>query len=86
MDNQRIAQLLAQTYEYIDLLDGNVALCGEKYNKLVEILVFHREQYYKLDDPKISDYDYDRLFNLLLVYEENNVANINSPTQVVGFI
>ncbi len=46
----------------------------------------HNYQYYVLDDPLISDADYDRLFRKLLELEKRNpeLASPDSPTQKVG--
>lgn len=46
----------------------------------------HNHRYYVLDDPLISDADYDRLFNRLLELERDypELAAPDSPTQKVG--
>lgn len=46
----------------------------------------HNYQYHVLDDPKISDYDYDVMFNELVKLEKEHPEffDINSPTQKVG--
>ncbi len=46
----------------------------------------HDYQYYVLDDPQISDYDYDMLMNKLMDLEEKHPELItnDSPTQRVG--
>ncbi len=46
----------------------------------------HNYQYYVLDDPLISDAEYDRLFRKLLELEKRNpeLASPDSPTQKVG--
>jgi DNA ligase (NAD+) len=46
----------------------------------------HNYQYYVLDDPLISDADYDRLFRRLLQLEKEHpeLATADSPTQKVG--
>src|ERR1044071_5529553 len=46
----------------------------------------HNHQYYVLDDPTISDADYDRLFQRLLELERAHpeLATADSPTQKVG--
>jgi DNA ligase (NAD+) len=46
----------------------------------------HNYQYYVLDDPLISDADYDRLFRRLLELEKQHpeLASPDSPTQKVG--
>ena len=46
----------------------------------------HNYQYYVLDDPLISDADYDRLFRRLVELEKQypEFASMDSPTQKVG--
>ena len=46
----------------------------------------HNYQYYVLDDPAISDADYDRLFRRLVQLEQEHpeLATPDSPTQKVG--
>ena len=53
---------------------------------LTEQLNFHSYKYYVLDDPIISDYEYDRLFKELQELEAANpeLVDKNSPTTRVG--
>ena len=46
----------------------------------------HDYSYYVLNDPKISDYDYDQLYNSLVKLEEENpeLVTDDSPTRRVG--
>jgi DNA ligase (NAD+) len=46
----------------------------------------HNYQYYVLDDPLISDAEYDQLFRRLLALEKErpDLATADSPTQRVG--
>ena len=46
----------------------------------------HNYQYHVLDDPLISDAEYDRLFRRLVELEKNHpaLAAADSPTQRVG--
>jgi NAD-dependent DNA ligase len=46
----------------------------------------HNYQYYVLDDPAISDAEYDRLFRRLVELEKEHpeLATPDSPTQKVG--
>ncbi|MFZ7119349.1 MAG: NAD-dependent DNA ligase LigA [Eubacteriaceae bacterium] len=54
--------------------------------QLKEELKFHNKQYYELDSPKISDYDYDLLMKRLIEIEEKNpqYKTADSPSQRVG--
>lgn len=50
------------------------------------VLKFHEYQYYVANEPLISDFEYDQLYNQLVQLEKNNPALItpDSPTQRVG--
>jgi len=58
----------------------------KKIDKLREQINFHAHRYYDLDDPLISDSEYDSLFQELLRLEEQYpaLATPDSPTQRVG--
>ncbi len=58
----------------------------EKVRELREQLNRHNHRYYILDNPEISDAEYDRLFDELLALEKANPALVtsDSPTQRVG--
>ena len=47
---------------------------------------YHNHRYYVLDEPEISDAEYDALFDQLLSLEKDNPESfsLNSPTQRVG--
>jgi DNA ligase (NAD+) len=53
---------------------------------LREILKFHEYRYYILNDPLISDYEYDRLYKWLEKTESNHpeIITADSPTQRVA--
>lgn len=57
-----------------------------RINELVEKLNYHSHRYYVLDDPEISDYDYDMMQNELKKLEADFPQFIrkDSPTQRVG--
>lgn len=57
-----------------------------EYNQLVIDLRQHSHNYYVLDEPVISDSEYDTLFRNLLAYEEDHPDQIdpNSPSRTVG--
>ena len=54
--------------------------------KLRELIRYHNRRYYVLDDPEISDAEYDRLFQRLLALEKEypELVTPDSPTQRVG--
>jgi DNA ligase (NAD+) len=58
----------------------------KKINKLREDINFHAYRYYDLDDPLISDSEYDQLFQELLRLEElyPELVTPDSPSQRVG--
>lgn len=58
----------------------------KRAEKLRELLEYHNHRYYVLDEPEISDAEYDRLFNELSSLEEEfpELRSENSPTARVG--
>lgn len=63
--------------------DENIIL---RAGELRESINYHNHRYYILDDPEISDAEYDRLFDELLAIEEQypELVTVDSPTQRVG--
>ena len=59
----------------------------KKYEELKQELQLHNYNYHALDDPKISDSEYDELFRSLLALEDENpdLISPDSPSQRVGF-
>lgn len=57
-----------------------------KFDQLIEQLNEHNYRYYVLDDPQISDAEYDKLFRELQKLEKEypDLAPIDSPTKRVG--
>ena len=58
----------------------------ERIEKLKGQLEYHNYRYYVLDDPVVSDTEYDRLMTELVALEEDHPEFLspNSPTQRVG--
>lgn len=57
----------------------------ERMKELVEIILIHNKNYYELDNPTISDKEYDKLYDELVDLEkELGMVLPNSPTQRVG--
>jgi DNA ligase (NAD+) len=58
----------------------------KRAEELRELINYHNYRYYVLDDPEVSDSEYDRLFNELKGIEDIFPALISpdSPTQRVG--
>ena len=59
---------------------------SREIEKLREILRYHDRRYYVLDDPEVSDAEYDALFDELLAIERESpeLVTPDSPTQRVG--
>ncbi len=55
-------------------------------DELRELINYHSNLYYTLDEPEISDFEYDRLMSQLKKLEEENPELItpDSPTQRIG--
>jgi DNA ligase (NAD+) len=58
----------------------------QRATELREILDYHLYRYHVLDDPEISDAEYDRLYDELVALEESDpgLVSSDSPTQRVG--
>ena len=57
----------------------------ERMRELVELLNKYAYQYYVLDEPTVSDKQYDALYNELLALEsESGVVLPDSPTKKIG--
>ncbi len=67
-------------------LTGNKSDIKKEINKLREVIRNHNYNYYILDKPLISDYEYDTLLNQLIKLEQKYPELIipDSPTQRVG--
>jgi DNA ligase (NAD+) len=58
----------------------------ERATELRQVLDYHLYRYHVLDDPEISDPEYDRLYDELVAIEESDPGLVtpDSPTQRVG--
>jgi DNA ligase (NAD+) len=67
-------------------VSSKTAGAAERVAELRERLEGHAYRYYVLDDPDVSDAEYDRLYDELVALEEANpdLATPDSPTQRVG--
>jgi len=56
------------------------------YEALKKEIAYHSKQYYVLDDPKITDAEYDKLMRELLKYEKEHpeLVTPDSPSQKIG--
>ena len=65
------------------MLETNIE---QKYQELKKVLQKHSHNYYVLDNPQITDQEYDVLYNQLLIYEKDypELLTPDSPSQRVG--
>ena len=79
---QQVKELQTATLKW--LKDKNPS--AKNVEELRNILRFHENRYYVMNDPLISDYEYDMLYKLLEKFEKEDAGIItkDSPTQRVG--
>ena len=84
-ENLRILQALTSQL-LADLTNNRLAYSEQEMLDLQQVLRFHEYRYYVLNEPLISDGEYDRLFKALEACEQKNPTKItpDSPTQRVG--
>jgi DNA ligase (NAD+) len=85
MASEKIKQVNAQTHGFLKKIASG-AVSTSEISALREVLRFHEYRYYILNDPLVSDFEYDRLYKTLEKLEEENPDLItpDSPTQRVG--
>lgn len=87
-NKQRRDSLVKKTGELLkgvsDKVDG--PLLQDRVKWLREVLIFHEYRYYQLNDPLISDFEFDTLYKELLGWEEEypELVTPDSPTQRVS--
>lgn len=79
-DKAQIQALQQNTKQFLD------APLSIELNALKKVLQFHEYQYYVVNEPLISDYEYDQLYQALLKIEAADPGCItpDSPSQRVG--
>jgi DNA ligase (NAD+) len=84
-ENLRILQALTSQL-LADLTNNRLEYSDQEMTDLRQVLRFHEYRYYVLNEPLISDGEYDRLFKALEACEQKNPTIItpDSPTQRVG--
>src|SRR5438445_955107 len=67
-------------------MSSKATTVDQRAAELRDILDYHRYRYHVLDDPEVSDAEYDRLYDELVALEEANpkLVTPDSPTQRVG--
>ena len=87
-DQKQTKVLQKDTSEWLSALHDKAIdkLLSRNAEGLREVLRFHEYRYYVLNDPLISDFEYDSLYKLLEKYEQQHPASVtkDSPTQRVG--
>lgn len=68
-----------------DLDNFNKPQLEEFYKWLIDIIKYHNNLYYNQDSSIITDWEYDKLFDLLLYFENlhPDLLSPNSPTQSI---
>ena len=58
----------------------------QKYSRLCEEINFHNSKYFNDSNPKISDFEFDKLFNELLDIESKypEIKTLKSPSNRIG--
>ncbi len=81
---QQTQTLQTQTKHFLSILNNDDAT--NEIEDLRNVLRFHEYRYYILNEPLISDFEYDQLYKLLEKIEQANpeLVTKNSPTQRVG--
>ena len=84
-NNESTRQLQQSSASFLKKTGTNTILINEM-EALRDVLRFHEYRYYILNDPLISDFEYDQLFKALQKMEDENTSLItsNSPTQRVA--
>ena len=79
---QQIKELQAATNHWLKAKDPSI----KDVEELRNVLRFHENRYYVLNDPLISDFEYDSLYKMLEKFEKEDAGIItkDSPTQRVG--
>lgn len=85
MATDKLQKIQAQTTTFLKRIEAK-NLTTEDVSALREVLRFHEYRYYIMNDPLLSDFEYDQLYKSLEALEEENPDLItpDSPTQRVG--
>ncbi len=75
-----------QKTTHLFLKEFEKGISENKIESLRDVLRFHEYRYYILNDPLISDFEYDQLFKVLEKIEKENpsIVTVDSPTQRVA--
>jgi len=83
---QSSKKIQEETNSFLKLLEAGKEILPNQIESLRNALRFHEYRYYILNDPLISDYEYDRLFKSLEKLENENpqLVTADSPSQRVA--
>lgn len=81
--------ILKHILKYIKQMSGGIMTeqnIEARIDELKELLSYHNHRYYVMDDPEISDFEYDVLYHELQSLEGRrpDLVTVDSPTQRVG--
>lgn len=81
-----LQQMQQATLSWLQSVETNIIQSNSELETLRSLLRFHENRYYVMNDPLISDTEYDQLYNLLEKTEKQHPDWITaeSPTQRVG--
>ena len=84
----QIQQIQQDTKAWLQKLDSmNLEVVDlSKIEALKAIIIFHEYHYYVLSEPKINDFDFDKLYKLLekIELEQPHLITADSPTQRIA--
>src|SRR5688500_13335297 len=85
MARPKIDTIHHQTTELLKKIKNN-SIDANDITELKNVLRFHENRYYILNDPMVSDFEYDQLYKCLESLEKENPDLVapDSPTQRVG--
>jgi DNA ligase (NAD+) len=85
MATDKLQKLQANTTGFLKRIKED-DLTTNDVGELREVLRFHEYRYYIMNDPLVSDFEYDQLYKSLEKLEEENpdLVTLDSPTQRVG--
>jgi DNA ligase (NAD+) len=85
-NNEQTKSLQHTTKEILHCIQKGADWNIEKIEALRDVLRFHEYRYYVMNDPLISDYEYDRIYHLLKEIEQKHpeLVTADSPTQRVA--
>lgn len=83
---EQIKKLQSETNDFLKKTSSGGQLKPSNIKELRNVLRFHDHRYYVMNDPLISDFEYDQLYKQLEKLEKENpeLVSADSPTQRVA--